>query len=455
MSECWDLIVVGGGTAGCVAARSARLAGLSVLLLERREAADVGRKACGDAMEDMELDWCREVLGLDLSPVALQTGMGGRIETSDGSHHLAIPASLAPRTMVDRPAMGRFLWEQAREVGVELRAVARVSGWILEDGAVRGVVADGVELRARCCLDASGARSGLREKVDLPGEFLERTDGEGRMAFAYREWVELEEPVSHPREIAIAYDLEASNGGYVWLFPFTPTRLNVGIGGLAAALPWARRLEADLTRRGLRIRTREVRGGAYLPARAFLACAVAPGYLATGDAACCVGPLDGAGIHSSMLSGHLAALQVAQALEAGGEATRERLWAYQRAYLRYRWRDRIVDHGAGISAMEALRPLLQKLSQTDFDRLVRLADPGTVESLYKLDLRAVPRVARVLGALLLRPVLSARLLVAFLHMARLRAHLLDYPLRETGYPRWKAKLDRILLAGGIVTERTP
>lgn len=443
-----DLIVVGAGSAGCAVALTARKAGLSVLMLERKPFDRIGHKSCGDCMEAMELDWTREVLGVDLEPAVVSRGLGSRVYTSDWKRFLRIPPSTVSRAMMDRPRMGAILRDAALATGAELRCGLRVQDWIIEHEAVAGVRTSEGEFRARCCIDASGAGTGLRARVSLPGQFLERRDGAGRMAFAYRENLVLEEPVEHPADIAIAYDLAASNGGYVWYFPYSPTRVNAGIGGLAMSLPWAKRLEADIAARGLRVKAREVVGGAFLPARTFLACAVAPGFLACGDAACCVGPLDGAGIHSSMLSGYLAALQVASALDQGG-ATLERLWGYHAAYLCYCWQDRIWNHGAGIAAQEALRPMLQAVSQSEFDALVKHADSSTVESLYKLDLRALAPLLRMVGSLAMRPRLALTLLRGLVHFVRLRHHLLVYPATPCDFPSWNTRLNRILAASGI------
>jgi digeranylgeranylglycerophospholipid reductase len=443
MDNSLDLLIVGAGTAGCAAAITARAAGLKVLVLERKPFAKIGHKACGDCMEEMELDWTRDVLGVDLAPSVLSRDMGGRVYTSDWASFLRVPSEVCPRALVDRPMLGQILRDAALSRGAEIRCEIRVQDWILEDGFVRGVRTSQGEIRARCCLDASGAATGLRAKVNLPGQPLERHDGKGRMAFAYRENVVLESSVEHPRDIAIAYDLAASNGGYVWYFPFSPTRVNAGIGGLSAALPWAKRLDADMAARGMVVKEREVQGGAFLPARTFLSCATAPGFVACGDAACCVGPLDGAGIHSSMLSAHLAARQIAQAL-AAGEPTLESLWGYHAAYLGYRWKGRIVDHGAGISALEALRPMLQKVSQADFDALVGHADSSTVESIYKLDLRAVPRLLRMVFSLAARPRLAITLARGLVLLTRLRNHLLRYPGSPDEFPAWNTRLESIL-----------
>jgi len=443
----FDVAVAGAGTAGCAAALTAARAGLRVLLLDGRSADQVGTKACGDAMEENEIRWTLAVLGVDLSPAVLRRNLGARISTSDGRDHLVIPAAITPRAMVDRPRMGRILLDAAIAAGAEFRGNTRILDWVSADGAIAGVRTSTGELRARCCLDCSGASSGLRRKVAVPGP-LEKEVGEGRLAFAYRELVRIPAGIPHPDEIVLSYDLAASNGGYVWYFPNGPQHMNVGIGGAPSARPWAKCLEEHGKSWGLSWERRSA-AGAFLPARSFLSCAVAPGYIACGDAACCVGPLDGAGIHSSLLTGHLAALQATHALSLG-QATLDRLWGYHRAYLRYRWSDSIVDHGAGISAQEALRPLLQDLRQEDFDALVRMADSRTVTALYSTSWRSAGPLLRLVGNLASRPRLVLRLVPALWWMSRLRVHLLAYPETPEGHPAWNRKLQRILSKAGVI-----
>jgi electron-transferring-flavoprotein dehydrogenase len=442
-----DVAVVGAGTAGCAAALAAARAGLRVVLLDRRAAGQVGTKACGDAMEENEIRWTLAVLGVDLLPAVLRGNLGARISTSDGRDHLVVPSEITPRAMVDRPRMGRILLEAAIAAGAEFRGNGKVLDWIAEDDAIVGVRTEDGVLRARCCLDCSGAAAGLRQKVAVSGP-LEKEVGRGRLAFAYRELVRTSTGNLHPDEMVLTYDLAASNGGYVWYFPNGPTSLNAGIGGTPSARPWAKCLEEHGRSWGMRWE-RLSSAGAFLPARTFLSCAVAPGYVACGDAACCVGPLDGAGIHSSLLSGYLAALQATRALNQGG-ATLERLWGYHRAYLRYCWNSSIVDHGAGISAQEALQPLLQNLRQEDFDALVRMADSRTVTALYSTSWRSAGPLLRLVGKLATRPRLMSRIARAFWWMSKLRAHLLAFPESPDGHPAWERKLNRILSGAGVV-----
>jgi len=51
----FDVIVVGAGTAGCLAAKTTAEAGLKVCLVERKNQKDIGEKVCGDALGEHHL----------------------------------------------------------------------------------------------------------------------------------------------------------------------------------------------------------------------------------------------------------------------------------------------------------------------------------------------------------------------------------------------------------------
>jgi digeranylgeranylglycerophospholipid reductase len=59
--EKFDVLVVGAGTAGCLAAETAAEAGLKVCLIERKKREEVGEKICGDALGEHHL----KALGLE------------------------------------------------------------------------------------------------------------------------------------------------------------------------------------------------------------------------------------------------------------------------------------------------------------------------------------------------------------------------------------------------------
>ncbi len=63
MLEKFDVLVVGAGTAGCLAAKTVAEAGLKVCLVERKRREEVGEKVCGDALGEHHL----KTLGLESS----------------------------------------------------------------------------------------------------------------------------------------------------------------------------------------------------------------------------------------------------------------------------------------------------------------------------------------------------------------------------------------------------
>jgi hypothetical protein len=114
---------------------------------------------------------------------------------------------------------------------------------------------------------------------------------------AYRGIVTVGEPV--PWDNALIFEPTERAAGYLWYFPRTPTEINVGLGFQMTEEPM--QLVEDL-KRDLRSRP-EFEGaevtdklGAALPTRRPYDSAVAPGYVAVGDAAGHVNPTTGGGI---------------------------------------------------------------------------------------------------------------------------------------------------------------
>ena len=57
----FDAVVVGAGTAGCLAAKTIAESGLKVCLVERKPKEAIGEKVCGDALGEHHL----KTLGLE------------------------------------------------------------------------------------------------------------------------------------------------------------------------------------------------------------------------------------------------------------------------------------------------------------------------------------------------------------------------------------------------------
>ncbi|MGE0238961.1 MAG: tRNA uridine-5-carboxymethylaminomethyl(34) synthesis enzyme MnmG, partial [Parvibaculaceae bacterium] len=154
MSKHFDVIVVGGGHAGCEAAAAAARLGARTALVTHRFAT-VGEMSCNPAIGGLgKGHLVREIDALDglMGRVADQAGIQFRLlNRSKG------PAVRGPRAQADRK-LYRQAMQQAIRVQTNLTVVeAGVAGLVITDGQVRGIVgADGCRLEARAVVLTTG-----------------------------------------------------------------------------------------------------------------------------------------------------------------------------------------------------------------------------------------------------------------------------------------------------------
>ena len=153
-ARAWDVIVIGGGHAGCEAASASARLGAATLLLTHK-AATLGEMSCNPAIGGLgKGHLVREVDALD--------GLMGRVADASGIQFRMLnrskgPAVRGPRTQSDRKlyreAMQAALAETANLTIVE----AAAEDLIIEDGACAGVIdAQGREWRAGAVVLTTG-----------------------------------------------------------------------------------------------------------------------------------------------------------------------------------------------------------------------------------------------------------------------------------------------------------
>jgi len=159
MAESFDVAIVGGGPAGLATAIGARLAGLSVIVLDRRE--PPVEKACGEGLMP-DAAACLARLGVCLLPGDSHPIRGIRYVDGEVVASGTFPG--APGLGVRRLALHRALVARAAEVGAELR-------WGVP---VRGLSTSGLEtaegtVAARYVVGADGLLSEVRRWAGLDG----------------------------------------------------------------------------------------------------------------------------------------------------------------------------------------------------------------------------------------------------------------------------------------------
>ncbi|CAI50373.1 FAD-dependent oxidoreductase (homolog to geranylgeranyl reductase) [Natronomonas pharaonis DSM 2160] len=332
--ESYDIVVVGGGTAGCFAAATAAQNGLDVVLLERKSEEEGGHIACGDAIKGTST--FPDVIDREYLREESFTNEGitlARFENPKGEN-LDIGFRGNNGAIVDRKRYGEVLLEEADRVGAELHYNTVVQDVIQENGVVRGVQAmrngDALEYEADVVIDAAGALSLLQDKADLGDATFDTKVNYQQFCSAYREVIEVPEPVEWDDAIVFKPTAEL---GYLWYFPRTPTEINVGLGFQMNKEPMelVDELKADIRNRpefeGATVKNKL---GAALPTRRPYDSATAPGYMAVGDAAAHVNPCTGGGIPGAAKAGTWAAEAAIEAISDGNADEEAALWEYNR-----------------------------------------------------------------------------------------------------------------------------
>lgn len=156
-AETWDVIVIGGGHAGCEAASAAARLGAKTLLLTHK-ASTIGEMSCNPAIGGLgKGHLVREVDALD--------GLMGRVADASGIQFRLLNRSKGPAVRGPRTQSDRKLYRQAMQA--ELSAIDGLS--IVEAGVEDLIVRDG-----RCvgAIDEAGRRFAAGSVVLTTGTFL-------------------------------------------------------------------------------------------------------------------------------------------------------------------------------------------------------------------------------------------------------------------------------------------
>lgn len=354
-SEC-DALVAGAGPAGLCAAWHLARAGLSVVLLDKR---DPWREpvACAEAVR---LSTFRRLSPLPVDPWVRTTVEHCLFSTGRASFTWS---SASEGAIIDRARMHRDLAVACAREGALCNVRARVvsAGPLLEGRRSVEVDLDGIRqtVRARCVVDATGPGKGLARDEDVaPGDSDLET-----AAFTLVEGLEFD-----PKTIQLWYGSEFAPGGYAWLFPSGDGRANVGVvcarkSGLSSRDGLARYLQ--ILKPG--IEQGRTWGGA-------IPCGGAIGPLASdmlfkaGDAASMVHPLARSGILEAMEAGTLAARHAVAALPRGpvGRSVQYRVF-------RVRW---FLRRGFSYGLASRIKPLVNRVPDAAWDELFGLLGKG-------------------------------------------------------------------------------
>jgi digeranylgeranylglycerophospholipid reductase len=446
--EKFDAIVVGAGTAGCLAAKTVAEKGLKVCLLEKKTRDEIGEKICGDALGEHHLKF-----------LGLEKPTGGELEAKIDGIQIFSPDEQTIFTIADkdfvghilnRRLFGQWLLKKATGAGAVLQDNMNFRSPIIEKGAVVGVTAKNMktgkvaEMRSKVVVDATGYFGMVRKQ--LPADMgIDRELSNEDVEACYREIRQLKQETENTRYCEIYLNQKASPGGYIWIFPKGSAQVNVGIGAIMRkGYPNPKeQLYKTAFKKPMFDDSRMLTGGSWFdPVRRPIDNMVSDGVMLVGDAASLVNPIHGGGIGPSMLSGYFAGQQISQALEKG-EPTKEALWGYNKRY--------IDTYGKKQGTLDIFKLFLLSCSDEDLNY-------GMAEKLMTEDdvLKAgmgddfklnITETARRVFRGLRRVGFLNRLRLTVTMMKGLSAHYNTYPTTPVGFDAWREQTVKLIEEG--------
>ncbi|MBV6512629.1 MAG: putative thiazole biosynthetic enzyme [Ignavibacteriaceae bacterium] len=325
MKQEYDIIVVGAGPAGSMAARYAADQGVSVLVLEKDR--DVGYPVrCGEAVSKEGVE---EFIPSDEKWITAHITKFAMIAPDGTEAVIELPGE---GYILERRIFDYELAKSAAASGAEYITRAYVNGLIIEDDTVKGVKyqfrGEDKEVRAKIVIAADGVESrvgrwaGLKTHIDFRDmECCTQATVSGLQV--------------NTDTCYFYFGENVAPSGYFWVFPKGEGIANVGLGVSGAvgkkrsALSFLNNfMEQHYPNASI---LTCIAGG--VPCSPTLDKITGKGIMLVGDAARQVNPLSGGGIASGMIGGKLAGITAGEAILTGNL---NHIHEYEK-----RWHDRL------------------------------------------------------------------------------------------------------------------
>jgi len=307
MKTYYDIVVVGAGPAGSMAARFAAEQGVSVLMLEKDR--DVGYPVrCGEAISKAGVE---EFIPSDDKWIAAKISKFS-FNAPDGSE--AIIDFGDAGYVLERRIFDYELARTAAEAGAEILTRAYVNGLLFNDSKVSGVK-----------YELNGEHKEVKAKVVIAADGVESRVGRWAGLETHIDFRDMESAVQitaanipvDQNTLYFYFGKEVAPNGYFWVFPKGHNKANIGLGvsGLIGKKKSAQSFLDDFMNKhypNAPVLTK-IAGG--VPCSITLDKISGPGIMLVGDAARQVNPLSGGGIASGMIGGKIAGTIAGEAVK--------------------------------------------------------------------------------------------------------------------------------------------
>lgn len=393
MKSKYDVLVIGGGPAGALAAKTAAEKGLSACLVEKRPAIGAPVRCA----EGIGIEALTEFI--DPDPRFISAEMKGAAIVAPDGFMMKLASEMAGNKVgfiLDRKVFDRELVWKAAEAGADVFVKTRATAPVMDGGKVAGAHVEFCgqkrTIKAGITIAADGVESKFSKWCGID------TTVPVREIMSSAQYVLTDIDID-PYATVFYLGNEVAPEGYLWVFPKGKRAANVGVGISGKKSGPGHRAKDYLDRfvkrefpKGKAIEF--IAGGVSvcepLPAT------VADGLIIAGDAARVVDPLTGGGIYNGMFTGRLAA-QVAADCLAKGDVTKDALMPYDDG-----WRSSKM--GKTIARNYQIKEFLIRLSDEKLNDIVHSVAKVNLKEFSTLSLikeitKANPKLMLELGAL--------------------------------------------------------
>jgi len=365
-----DVVIIGAGPAGSICAKYLAEAGVSTLVVERRQ--EIGApKRCAEGTSSLAL----EEAGVKINPVWVANQVKGAVLYAPNQDNVRSMAkgSGGYGVIIERKVFDKHLAKDAIKAGAKYMIKTTAKDVIKDHHQIKGITTEqmGEEKRimAKIVVAADGVDSMIGRRAGL--DTVNKLDKYMSCAQYEMAGVEnLDEEVIH-----IFFGNRIAPKGYIWIFPKGHGIANVGVGIRIKKTPektakdYLDSFIRDHPHLFQRAGAVEVNCGA-VPVNPSLKTLVGDGLMIIGDAAHLVNPSSGAGIRFAMDSGRIAAEVAVEAIEKG-DVTRKTLSKYQT-----RWD---AKYGKFFKNRLKLQRFVENLTDENLNRLTKILTPERLE----------------------------------------------------------------------------
>jgi digeranylgeranylglycerophospholipid reductase len=377
-----DVVVVGAGPGGTLAAREAARGGAQTLLLDRRQ--EIGApKRCA---EGLSLEGMTNV-GVEPHPTwAVGRIQGAILYPPNNPRTCIVDDPSAVGYVLERKVFEKALAAHAIEAGAQCMVKTMVTGVLKDGDRVTGVTGDfmgkPVRIHAKVVIGADGIDSLVGRKAGLR-TMQKMSDFHSAAQY------EMAGVTCDMTRLHLFFGSHVAPFGYVWIFPKANGLANVGIGILTTESRHGERaidyLDAFITRHPeffAKASPVEINASG-IPVSAGLKKYWGDGIMLVGDAAQQVNPIHGGGIALAMRAGFIAGQVAAKAVRAGDVSERF-LSQYHDEWMK--------AEGNTLQKLYKFRMFMEELSDKDMDRIADVITGEVVVDLTYARFRTFARL---------------------------------------------------------------